>query len=122
MSHDDDDGLERAFDSSFDDVVDDRARARATLSCAGVHTPVTRAHTRHVWVYDFTRGVARGGNRGWRRATTLERGDGARGIEKPRTGDDDDRESERGRGRMTRVRVLNAFDARACVHGVHGGA
>lgn len=115
--------------------VDDKVRARdvdatrgRALSSTHLYTPLhTSTHTneikhhQHVCVYDFTRGVERGGDRGWRVATTLERGDETRGVEKPRTGDDDGRESERRRGKMMRARGLSAVDGLRTVHVAHGG-
>ena len=110
--------------------VDRRARARAhtraRLSSTRTHTSthahgIRIKHHEHVCVYDFTRGVERGGDRGWRGATTLERGDETRGVEKPRAGDDDGRESERRRGRMMRARGLSTLDGFRTVHVAHGG-
>lgn len=104
----------------------DGTRGRACR--AHTHTPsrtsthgIRIKHHQHVCVYDFTRGVERGGDRGWRGATTLERGDETRGVEKPRTGDDDGRESERRRGRMMRARGLSTLDGFRTVHVAHGG-
>jgi hypothetical protein len=48
-------------------------------------------------------------------------GDETRGVEKPRTGDDDGRESERRRGKMMRARGLSTLDGIRTVHVAHGG-
>ena len=108
-----------------------RASRRLTCTRATAHEGALVEHTHahgirikhheHVCVYDFTRGVERGGDRGWGGATTLERGDETRGVEKPRTGDDDGRESERRRGKMMRARGLSTLDGIRTVHVAHGG-
>jgi hypothetical protein len=108
--------------------LDARATAHEGALVEHTHTPsrtsthgIRIKHHQHVCVYDFTRGVERGGDRGWRGATTLERGDETRGVEKPRAGDDDGRESERRRGRMMGARGLSTLDGFRTVHVAHGG-